>query len=60
MNPEDLDHRDYLGDGLYVGTAGYQVVLYSSNGVAVLDMVYLNESVLESFEHWVKRLREEE
>jgi hypothetical protein len=60
LNPEGLDHRAYLGDGLYVGTDGFHVVLYASDGIRVLNVVYLENDVLKSFEHWVKRLREGE
>ena len=64
MTTDPLDHhkglnnRIYLGDGLYAGTDGYQVVLYAHNGLRVLHEVYLDALVLESFELWVKGLRE--
>lgn len=59
LNPEGLEYKDYLGDGLYVGVAGHQIVLYSFNGVDVLDAVYLDPEVLRNFEHWMMRVRKE-
>jgi len=45
----------YLGDGLYVLDEGYQLKLFSSNGVSVLQAVYLDESVLASFESYLEQ-----
>jgi hypothetical protein len=58
-NPEGLDHRAYLGDGLYVGTDGHQIVLYAFDGIRVLNRVYLEDNVLKNFEFWLKKHRGE-
>ena len=59
LNPESLDHREYLGDGLYVGTVNDQIVLYSFNGVQVIDSVYLDGNVLLNFKAWLETLHEQ-
>lgn len=47
------ERETYLGDGLYASFDGWQIALRApGNGV-----VYLEPSVLEAFEEYVKRLR---
>lgn len=46
----------YLGDGLYAKYDGWQIELYVSNGVSETNRVYLEPSVLQAFQAWVKRL----
>ncbi len=50
MTAEDV----YLGDGLYVGFDGYQVKLYSHNGVHPTNSVYLEPEVLRAFVKWLQ------
>ena len=48
----------YLGDGLYADFDGFQIELYSSNGMMKTNQVYLEPSVLTAFLNYVKRLKE--
>jgi len=48
----------YLGDGLYVEYDGFQVRLFTSNGIAVTNEVYLEPRVLSEFLGWVAQLQE--
>ncbi len=52
MNPDT-----YLGDGLYASFDGYQIRLYSSNGIRATNEVYLEPEVLARFEAYVADLR---
>ena len=57
---EALPHATYLGDGLYVGLRNDgAAVLWSSDGISVLDVVFLEPTVLQAFELWVKRGRDD-
>ena len=56
LNPEELDHRTYLGDGLYVGTDGYHIWLYTSDGIDITNAVALERSVLLEFKAWLEKL----
>ena len=53
---KELIHPDYLGDGLYVAFDGSQIVLAASDGQFLQHVVYLDSSVLRSFDNYVKRL----
>jgi hypothetical protein len=48
----------YLGDGLYASFDGFQIELFAYNGVEKTNIVYLEPSVLKSFEAYVKSIRE--
>ena len=45
----DLEDQEYLGDGLYVGTDGFHLWLYTSNGILVTNKVALEPQVLANF-----------
>ena len=47
----------YLGDGLYVRDEGFQVCLFATDGLDILDEVYLDASVLQGFMKWLSRAR---
>jgi len=53
-----MQMRDYLGDGLYVGFDGYQVILYTDRGNEGVHWVALEPEVLKSFNNYIKRLTE--
>lgn len=44
-----LKNQAYLGDGFFVGDDGYQLWLYASNGIDVLDAVALEPHALQAF-----------
>lgn len=52
------ERETYLGDGLYATHDGYQIELYSHNGIHKTASVYLEPSVLDAFEQYVKKLKE--
>lgn len=56
-----LQFEEYLGDGLYAGFDGYQIIL-SANGrdcsFESTDRVALEPGVTQAFISYVKRLRE--
>ena len=47
----------YVGDGLYAHYDGYQIRLFSSNGVEILEQVFLEVRTLESFLSYVEQLK---
>lgn len=47
----------YVGDGLYALDDGFTLVLFSSNGIEVLDEVHLEPEVLEDMLRFVERKR---
>jgi hypothetical protein len=53
--------EDYLGDGLYVGFDGYQVILAANDKVTghPTDKVYLEPNVIRSFMNYIARLKQE-
>lgn len=51
-NAPIAEFRDYLGDGVYVGFDGFNVVLTAENGIRATDIVYLEPSVFESLSRW--------
>ena len=53
-----MQMRDYLGDGLYVGFDGYQVILYTDRGNEGVHWVALEPEVLKSFNNYINRLTE--
>ena len=57
--PPGLENECYLGDGAYVGTEGESVVLWTTDGIRVTNIIYLEPSVMLSLEGWFKRLSHE-
>lgn len=51
--------KHYLGDGAYVQFDGWHVVLTTENGISTTNTVCLDPHVLENFEAYVKRLKEQ-
>ena len=52
------NHKDYLGDGVYVEYDGYTVVLYTSNGVTNNSHIYLEPEVIEALNRYIANLKE--
>lgn len=57
-HPQHLKNIRYLGDGLYVGDGDFQVMIYSHNGIEVLDAVYMDPEVIQAFINWLEKTRE--
>lgn len=60
IDPGTLQNATYLGDGLYAGTQVDKIVLYSFDGIRVLNQVFLEPQVLLAFSHWAKEVLERE
>jgi len=61
MSDNGLTHEIYLGDGLYTGFDGYQIILAANGRLGTeycSDKVALDPHVTEAFIKYVKRLRE--
>ena len=46
----------YLGDGLYVHNDGYQLRLYASDGVSIIEQIFLERSVVQSLLNYIEQL----
>lgn len=51
--------KQYLGDGLYAEFNGYQIILKANNEISPSDVVYMDDSVVESFLHFIESIKEE-
>ena len=58
-----LDKKEYLGDGVYVGvnsnmvTLSYGVlVLYTDNGIAIENIIFLDDSILLELFKYTKKI----
>jgi hypothetical protein len=54
IQPRFLKHKQYLGDGLYVGYDDYHVWLYTDNGISITNEVALEPEVIDNFIAWLK------
>ena len=36
------DNKEYLGDGVYVESNNYEIILTTENGIEILNTVYLD------------------
>lgn len=50
--------KDYLGDGCYVDIENGMVKLTTSNGIHDTNTVFMEPEVLDSFERWIKEMRQ--
>jgi len=60
MNKHQLTHKQYLGDGVYVGYDGYHVWLYTDTGIAVTNQIALEPPVLRNLAEWQNNLTRKE
>lgn len=49
----------YLGDGLYASFDGYQLRLYTSDGIRETNEVFLEPSTLAELLHYVEHLKKQ-
>ena len=56
MTREEIEKKDYLGDGAYVKFDGYHVVLTTEDGINITNTVALEPSVLAAFKRYIDRL----
>ena len=47
----------YLGDSLYVNFDGYQIELFTFNGLGITNQIYLDTETLKCFLSYVERIR---
>ncbi len=58
---EDMDEpKAYLGDGVYASFDGYQVWIWTSNGLRLSERIALEPSVLEALNRFNTRCQEAE
>lgn len=58
MRHSDLQNKEYLGDGVYVGHDGYHVIIYlEDEGVYGRNSIALEPSVLIALENYTKKVR---
>jgi hypothetical protein len=50
-----MKRKIYLGDGVYAGLDGYQLVLTTENGLGVTNKIYLDPQVIESLNLFVDK-----
>lgn len=56
MNKETLTKKQYLGDGVYVGWDGFNVWLFTDNGISVTNQIALEPQVIDTLKGWLERL----
>lgn len=54
----ELQHKQYLGDGVYAAFDGFQIVLTVEDGISEKARIYLDPNVWLSLEAYVKRINE--
>lgn len=54
---EEIEKKDYIGDGVYVRFDGYHVVMTTEDGISAYNTIALEDSVIESFERYIVRIR---
>lgn len=62
MTKEELQKVQYIGDGVYAGHDGYQVWIFTSNGIVDENFVALEPEVvrrLVNYEHMLRGRGEE-
>lgn len=53
-----MDEKVFLGDGVYAQHDGYSLILTTENGVEATNTIYLEPSVINSLENYLKNLKE--
>ncbi len=46
----------YIGDGLYAHSDGYQIRLFASDGLSILEQVFLESNTVAVFLKYVEQL----
>jgi len=49
--------EQYLGDSVYVKFDGYQLILYTSNGIEIQNEIYLEPRVLKILIDFIETLK---
>lgn len=57
---ERLRKKIYLGDSVYCGNDGYQIWVFTSNGIEVQDAIALDDSVVAHLKTYVEEWREDQ
>ena len=53
-----LPQRRYIGDGVYAGHDGYQIILETSDGISVTNRIALDDGTLDRFQKYLEYARE--
>jgi len=56
VNIEDLKEKDYLGDGVYCGFDGFQIWIWTSNGVRESEAIALEPYTLLALHRYMVRI----
>ena len=51
---ERFGKYDYLGDGAYVASTGYSIVIFTANGTSILNEVHLEKHALKALKNFVE------
>lgn len=57
MSKNIMTEPTFLGDGIYVEFDGVHIKLTTSDGIIDTNTIYLDNSVMISFETWVKEFK---
>ena len=57
MSSKELQDKKYLGDGVYYGHDGFQIWLWTSNGVHEENFIAIEPHLIEVLQKYVDRLR---
>lgn len=60
LNPNGLEYIRYIGDGVYVGTDGYQTWLYTFDGIKVTNKIALERNVWKELLAWDQEVMEDD
>jgi len=55
LTDEIKKQAEYLGDAVYVMDYGFQLMVFTSDGIAILDKVYLDNYTLDAFLKYLDR-----
>lgn len=53
-------NKDYLGDGVYIETDGYGLILTTEDGISIQNTIYLEPEVLSAINRYVERMKPKE
>jgi len=53
------NNRTYLGDSVYASNDGFHIILCTDNGLGPQNIIYLDDTVIESLLRYIDRLKGE-
>lgn len=52
-------YKTYLGDAVYADVNSYGIILTTEDGIKATNTIYLEKSVIEALEKFIKMMKEE-